>query len=81
MQAPRSTSLHVPDLLRQEGVVCTSVLCAYMNNLCKRMSTLADELKTVCVHTCVCVCACPCVRVQREDDALFLEKNTTDPTP
>ena len=49
MQAAMSTSLHVPDLVRQEGMVCTSVLCVYVNKLCKRMSTLVDELKTVCV--------------------------------
>ena len=33
MQAPMSTSLHVPDLVRQEGMVCTSVLCTYVDIL------------------------------------------------
>lgn len=56
-----STSLHMPDLVRQEGMVCTSVLCAYVNKLCKRMSTLVDELKTVCV--CVCMSRCVFVYV------------------
>ena len=37
-------------------MVCTSVLCVYVNKLCKRMSTLVDELETVCVHEEVSVC-------------------------
>ena len=56
-----SARLHVLDLVKQEGVVCTSVLCAYVNKLCKRMSTLVDELKTLSV--CVCVCMSRCVFV------------------
>lgn len=56
-----SARLHVLDLVRREGVVCTSVLCVYVNKLCKRMSTLVDELKTVCV--CVCMSRCVFVYV------------------
>ena len=44
-------------------MVCTSVLCVYVNKLCKRMSTLVDELETVCVHEEVCVCMRRCLCV------------------
>ena len=40
-------------------------VCAYVNILCKRMSTLVDDCRVcVCVCTYVCVSSCVFVHVQ-----------------